>query len=154
MLKLPLTCKTIYPFSSCFSSENRVEFGSESHLISLMDDLLNADTGDSVGFNIEVNPAGLFYEENGMFIPVHRNIPLVKTMGFTIGRAHNGIVLPIYNNRRQRIMASSSNDYVQAVINDEDARNLGIGGPVPAGSVQPSSITNTENRRRGNRRRH
>ena len=104
------------------------------------------------GFHIEMNNNDIFYKENDQFLPIHRGISLVRHNGFTIGRAHNGIVLPIFNNHHQMIVTNDHNLTIHVFVTDMMARQMGVWGPVPVGLLQPSSSRNKGNQRRHNRR--
>ena len=105
----------------------------------------------SNGRSAQLDSTGLFYEENGDFKPVHPGIPLISNFGFIIGRGHNGIVLPVYNNNHQIVAASGKLQSLHSVLSRKDAEKLGVWKEIPE-TLTPPRARNGKNERRQNPR--
>ena len=112
---------------------------------------LHEPSAPPTGQSVQLNSAGLFYEENGVFKSVHPGIRLVTNFGFVIGRDHNGIVLPVYNNHHQMVTASEKYHTLQSLLPEEHARQMGVWKEVPK-QLTPPQARNVGNKHRQNRR--
>ena len=106
----------------------------------------------SNGRNVQSNPAGLFYEENGVLKSLHPGIELVINFGLIIGINQNGVVLPVYNNRHQMVAASAGDHNVHSLMSAKEARRLGLWRDISEHMPSASQSRNVGNGRKQNRR--
>lgn len=75
---------------------------------------------------------GIFYQENGHYYPVKHGISLVEFRGYIIGRASNGLIVPIFNSKHDRVMAEKNNYQMQCLVIIEKPRDEYAFRPIPS----------------------
>ena len=105
------------------------------------------------------NPDGLFYEENGVYHKVKRETRVVERFGFVVGKAENGYVVPVFNNKHDMVIAKDNDYTIQYFVTQQQARGLGVGERIPGERVILPETSSTSapvknvGKRRGQNRR-